>query len=281
MKEQLVATCWTSAGSANPWRQDDRSPVDIAERLQMIHEAGFAGLGLRHGDLMHIDQTVGWTDLAKQIRSFRFSTLEVEFLEGWFEDGPERAASDRVRTDLLRAVETLSADQIKVGPRMAGGDLNADRMAEEFALLCQQAADVGARVGLEPMPFSNVPDPGVALDIVERAEHSAGGIFIDSWHVSRGKYSLRSLAEIPVQRIVGVELADAPAVVVGTLIEDTLNNRVAPGDGSFDLVGFIAAIRNTGYSGPWGVEIIAEEFRQIPVRTALSRAYSGAVSLLG
>jgi sugar phosphate isomerase/epimerase len=44
------------------------------------------------------------------------------------------------------------------------------------------------------------------------------------------------------------------------------------GEGSFDLKGIITALRTAGWTGPWGVEILSEEHRLLPVREALRRA---------
>lgn len=60
---------------------------------------------------------------------------------------------------------------------------------------------------------------------------------------------------MPLPYIVGVELNDADAEPVGTLFDDTVNRRRLCGEGAFDLVGIIAALRAAGWDGPWGVEI--------------------------
>ena len=61
--------------------------------------------------------------------------------------------------------------------------------------------------------------------------------------------------------IFGVELDDAGQTVVGTLFEDTVNNRLLCGEGSFDLDGLVALLRDNGFDGPWGVEILSTSFR--------------------
>jgi sugar phosphate isomerase/epimerase len=74
--------------------------------------------------------------------------------------------------------------------------------------------------------------------------------------------------------------SDADSEVVGTLFEDTRGRRRLCGHGSFDLPGFIAALRYTGWAGPWGVEILSADMRQLPVREAVAAAYTTAASLL-
>ena len=99
---------------------------------------------------------------------------------------------------------------------------------------------------------------------------------IDVWHIERAHTPVADLASVPLNRIIGVELNDADPQVVGTLFEDTVHRRRYCGAGSFDLTGIITALRTAGWTGPWGVEILSEEHRSLPVREALSRAASSA-----
>ena len=39
-----------------------------------------------------------------------------------------------------------------------------------------------------------------------------------------------------------------------------------PGEGEFDIPGYIDACRDAGYAGPWGVEVLSEELRNQPHR---------------
>ena len=57
-----------------------------------------------------------------------------------------------------------------------------------------------------------------------------------------------------------------PNEVVGTLFEDTVERRLLCGEGSFDLRGLVAVLRDKGFDGPWGVEILSSSFRQLPVQ---------------
>jgi sugar phosphate isomerase/epimerase len=69
--------------------------------------------------------------------------------------------------------------------------------------------------------------------------------------------------------------------VVGTLFEDTADRRRLCGHGSFDLQGDIRALRAAGWTGPWGVEILSEDFRRLPVREATAAAFTTAAAQLG
>jgi sugar phosphate isomerase/epimerase len=80
--------------------------------------------------------------------------------------------------------------------------------------------------------------------------------------------------------VVQVELDDADPEVVGTLFEDTRDHRRYPGEGSFDLTGFVEVVRGTGFTGPWGVEILSDAHRALPLDVGLARARDAALAVL-
>ena len=139
---------------------------------------------------------------------------------------------------------------------------------------------MGARLGIEFFPWSNISSLHLGLQLVEDAGHEAGGVIIDAWHVARAGTPASDLASVPLHRIVGVELDDADERVVGTLFEDTVHRRRYCGEGAFDLTGMVAALRTAGWDGPWGVEILSVEHRSLPVGEALSRAAESARTIL-
>jgi sugar phosphate isomerase/epimerase len=103
----------------------------------------------------------------------------------------------------------------------------------------------------------------------------------DAWHVFRAGTSLAKLrAALRPKMIFGVELDDAAPEVIGTLFEDTVDRRLLCGDGCFDLTGLVAMLRDIGFDGPWGVEILSESFRALRVNHALKLAAGSALSVL-
>ncbi|MEB8336945.1 sugar phosphate isomerase/epimerase family protein [Streptomyces endophyticus] len=278
--DDLLATCWTTAGDAAPGRHDQRSPLSLRERAEAASAAGFTGFGLLHADLVEAEREYGIAGIRSLFEDNGLVHLELELLTDWWADGPERAASDAVRRDLLRAVEVLGAHHLKIAPDVEDGPWQLDTWAKEFAALAAQADGVGARLGIEFLPWSNLKTLHDGLELVETAGHPAGGLIIDAWHTERAGTPPADLAHVPASRIVGVELNDADPQVIGTLFEDTVSRRRLCGEGAFDLPGIIAALRTAGWSGPWGVEILSDSHRALPVREATEAAYRTAAALL-
>ncbi|MFG2958727.1 sugar phosphate isomerase/epimerase family protein [Streptomyces sp. NPDC048291] len=278
--EDLLATCWTTAGAADPAGADQRSPLGLRERAEAASAAGFTGFGLLHADLLVAEREHGLAGIRSIFADNGLVHLELEALAGWWADGPLRAASDAVRHDLLRTAEALGARHLKIHGDVEDGPLHLDVWAGELAVLAAQADAVGARVGIEFLPWSNVRTVHDGLRLAEAAGHPAGGVIIDVWHTERAGTPAAELADVPLSRIVGVELDDADSQVLGTLYEDTVRRRRLCGEGSFDLPGIIAALRAAGWSGPWGVEILSDAHRALPVREAAEAAYRTAAALL-
>ena len=104
---------------------------------------------------------------------------------------------------------------------------------------------------------------------------------VDAWHVFRAGTSLAELrAALSPEMIFGVELVDAAHDVIGTLFEDTVHHRLLCGEGSFDLRGLVALLRDKGFDGPWGVEILSSSFRRLPVAQAEKQAVESARTVL-
>jgi sugar phosphate isomerase/epimerase len=278
--DELMATCWSSAGDAASDRPDLRSPLPLRDRIEAAAAAGFQGFGLLSDDLPAAVAEYRLTGIKALLADNGFVHLELEGIPYWWDDGPHREESDRVRRSLLEAAEVLGARHIKVTPDGDDGPWDRGQWAEKFAELAAQAEDVGARLGIEFFPWSNVKTLSDGLQLVVDAGHDGGGVIIDTWHIDRGHTPIPDLASVPLHRIIGVELNDADEQVVGTLFEDTVHRRRYCGDGAFDLPAMINALRTAGWDGPWGVEILSDQHRSLPVKQALTRAAESARSVL-
>lgn len=272
---ELIATCWTHAGDAAPLRDGERSPLDVLDRVRAAAETGFVGFGIVYADLMVAKETIGWHRLAQEIRDAGFRYTEVEFLSDWWTSGPARAESDEMRRNLLEAASVLDARFIKVAGSMTE-EPPAALLAESFSALCDDADAAGTRIALEPLPFSNFRTVPESARFVQEVGHPAGGVIIDVWHVFRaGNTPNDLLGSVQKEHLFGAELNDArePAPPFEELFSDTINNRLPPGKGDWDIPEFIDVLRTIGYDGPWGVELISESHRALSLEDALKVAF--------
>lgn len=271
---RLVATCWTSAGAALPGAADQTSPYPVLDRVRAVAAAGWSGLGLVHDDLRLARDTIGFAALRDAIGDAGLTHVEVELAEGWWRPG---GRGERW-TLLLDAAEALGATFIKAGTDMGPPIDDLGPLVTPLRALAVEAADRGTRVALEPLPFSMIETVPRGAELVELVGHPAAGLVIDFWHVFRAGTSLEDLtATMPPERVFGVELCDAEAEPIGTLFEDTRDRRRLLGEGVQDVTGFIGAMRSLGFDGPWGVEILSDAHRALPLDAALRSTYASGV----
>jgi sugar phosphate isomerase/epimerase len=282
VNRDLLATCWTHAGNAAPLVGDETSPIDLRTRVETVAKTGWQGINLLHADLAKIKNTTGWKDLRNIIDDNGIKYVELEMLADWWTTGERRAASDLVRADLFEAAEILGAKTLKVGTEIFGRPVDEQKFHEEFDVLATQAGNVGTRVAVEPMPMStNLNTIEAGAKFVKEVGNPYGGLAVDIWHTYRGGTKYSDLPTIlPMEHVFLVEIDDGDEEVVGTLWEDTINQRRLPGDGVFDVPAFVKAVYEAGWRGHWGVEIISEAHRRRPIEEALTEAHQKAAASL-
>lgn len=278
---RLVASAWTSAGDTSPMRVPAISPVPIAERIAAVADAGFVGMGLIADDLVAIRDSIGYPALRDMISEAGLDHVEIELIERWWIPRGEPGNSYDLRELLFDAADALSPAFIKIGSE--NGPATDDPMAlvEPLRQLANEAHSHGTRIAIEPMPFSAIATIPMGASLVEAAGHPAAGLVVDAWHVFRAGTSLDGLRHaLSPEHVFGVELNDAAAKVVGTLFEDTVDRRLLCGEGTFDLPGLVNVLRELGFDGPWGVEILSDSFRTLPVGDALKLAAESTLVVL-
>ncbi|BBY30832.1 sugar phosphate isomerase/epimerase family protein [Mycolicibacterium sediminis] len=280
-ESRLVATAWTSAGDTSPMHVPPVSPVPIAERIKAIAEAGYVGMGLIQDDLRVIRDSIGFSQLRSLIDAAGLTHAEIELIERWWIPRGADGHSYEVRELLFDAADVLRPAFIKIGSELGPPATRPDELIEQLRRLADEAATHGTRIAIETMPFSRIATVPMGADIVTAADHPGVGLLVDAWHVFRAGTSLDELSDALTPGMVfGVELDDAADEVDGTLFEDTVHNRLLCGEGEFDLPGLVSVLRDSGFDGPWGVEILSDDFRALPVAEALRAAADTARAVL-
>jgi sugar phosphate isomerase/epimerase len=82
------------------------------------------------------------------------------------------------------------------------------------------------------------------------------------------------LRRIPLEHLTWVELSDGQIEDMDDPVVETTQFRRLPGEGEFDIPGYVAVAHDMGYAGPWGVEVLSEELRNRPIEEIFDRAYA-------
>jgi len=275
----LLASYWTLAGPVELHTGREWSLFDVADRVTAAASAGFRGLGLWHADLLHILEERGLQELRSILDDGGMVHVELEFLWDWFLDPgtDERRRSDQLRRTLLDAASVLGARHVKVG-NFARRRVPIGLLTDRFAELCAEAAEHGTSVAYEFM-YRDVTAGSLdaARSVVQGAGAANGGLALDLWHVVDLGVSTAAIRELPPGTVVAAEVSDgelnpAPGV------HRSLRDRRLPGDGDFDIDDFVAAVRATGYQGPWGVELLSAQIGDVELPELARRAYRSTIA---
>ncbi|CAM3926830.1 sugar phosphate isomerase/epimerase family protein [Lederbergia lenta] len=139
-------------------------------------------------------------------------------------------------------------------------------LATKRLRLCAQILkEYGVNLGLEYVgphhlrttwknPF--IWDLHSTLDWIEAIGEPNVGLLLDSYHWYTAEETYEDLIALQPSQITHVHLNDAKDIP----IEDVLDNdRLYPGEGVIDLVGFLKALNKIGYKGPVVQEILTKE----------------------
>lgn len=272
---QLLGSYWTLAVGADP-TGDKLCLHDFRERVETAAKAGFTAMGFWHTDLLENRRKMGFPEMKRILNGNGIGEIEVEWLLDWFCTDSRRAASDETRKLLLDAAEELGADHIKIGD--LGNDCaDIPKMTEEFAALCRQAAERGTNVLFEMLPrtLSRAPSLDAVLAICRGAGAKNGGIMLDNLHLQRTATPPADIVrKLPPGLPLGVEINDGMLATPVNFVDSVINKRLLPGDGEFDIAGFLHAVWTHGYDGPIGVEVLNEYIRRWPLETAATEAFA-------
>jgi sugar phosphate isomerase/epimerase len=281
---ELIALYWTVSGPVQVHFGREWSTFGWRDRCAHASRVGFAGLGLWHADIEHQLLTSTLPEMKRIFDDAGLTRLECEFLADFFVPAgdPLRAASDERRRLLIETAAAFGAHHIKVG-NIPGTPCELGRLTEEFAALCDDVArHTDAKVAYEFMPFDvNVRTLDDALTLVTDAGRANGGLTIDTWHMAKLGIAPSQMGRIPSEHLAWVELSDGQVENMEDEVDEVINHRRLPGEGEFDITGYVSALRAAGYREPWGVEVLSEALRNLPIEQEFERAYETTTAVLG
>ena len=233
----------------------------LGDKLAAAAEAGYDGVEIFENDLTYFDGS------PEDVRALAASLgLEIVALQPFrdFEGLPEPMrgrAFDRAKrklelmsrlgTSLLLVCSSVSPDAID----------DMSRVATDLHELGELAQAHGVTVGFEALCWGrHINDYRQAWEAVRRADHAHVGLILDTFHALARKCPVEPIADIPGERIVLVQTADAPGIEMDLLFLSR-HYRCFPGQGDLPVVAMMRQVAATGYRGPISHEIFSDDFR--------------------
>jgi 4-hydroxyphenylpyruvate dioxygenase len=233
----------------------------LAEKLEAIAAAGFTGVEIFESDLLSFNGTP--KDVARMVASLGLKIVTFQpfrDFEGMPE--PQRSRTFARAERKFDLMGELGCNLLMICSNVAPDSLaGVDRAAADFHELGERARKRGIKVGYEALAWGrHVSDYRDSWEVVRRADHPAIGLTLDSFHIFSRKTDLKAIRSIPGDRIVLVQLADAPWLDMDVM-NWSRHFRCFPGQGDFPLTEFMDAVSATGYSGVLSLEIFNDQFR--------------------
>ena len=242
--------------------------TSFRERLAAAAEAGYAAVSMWGRDYTRA-QAEGHSDadLRTMLDDHGLVVAEVD-PAWWWTPGAAALGAGLVDVDPLDVFRYGEDDLLAMAQSMGARSLNAadvlggtwtmEEAAEAFAALCDRAAEHGLLVHLEWLAWSRIPDLATAWEVVRVADRPNGGLNVDTWHCARTGTTAEELRALPGDKVLAIQLDDAPQRAEDDLIHATLHSRELPGHGDLDLTGYLEALRAIGTDAPVGVEVFSD-----------------------
>ncbi|MEZ5909445.1 MAG: sugar phosphate isomerase/epimerase [Hyphomicrobiaceae bacterium] len=264
MRQNLILNAQTLA----------RVPFD--QRVRAAAAAGYRGLSIR--PLEYRDAHAAGIDdrqMLKLLAAADIEVTEIGFAATWLGNG--RFGIDEDEDTLWHMAELFRPRQLNAGLWEAHDPVE---VARAFAVLCDRAAERGLLVALEFIPHSGIRTLAAASQIIARANRANGGLILDAWHLERTGEPYSAIAEVPADRWLTLQLADAATVPWFEVREESRHGRLLPGEGTVDFPALLATLRRIGASPLVSVEVISDEVHRLPPQEGAKVTLDSAVEIL-
>lgn len=260
------------------WTLGDQCTFE--ERVSAAKAAGFEGIGLRAETYVDaLNEGLFDRDLLAILDKYGMKVTEVEYIVQWAEE--HRSYEQKYKEQIcFHMCELFGVDSINCG--LMEND-SVEHTAQKLRELCHRAGRY--TIGVEPMPYSGLPDVKKAWAVVQAAGCDNAKLLLDSWHYVRADQplDLSVLEGIPAEKIVSIQINDVQAHPYAKSIQrdESMHDRMLPGTGCGNTAGFVKLIRDKGVRpAVVGVEVISDEILSRGVAQAAKDNYEAARAVL-
>ncbi|MCC3865761.1 sugar phosphate isomerase/epimerase [Terrisporobacter petrolearius] len=263
--------------TVSSWTLGDKCKFE--KRVIAAKEAGYEGIGLRAEIYVDaLNEGLHDDDILAILEKHDMKVTEVEYIVQWAEEN--RSYEQKYKEQMcFHMCELFGVKQINCGLME---NYSIEYTAQKLKELCHRAGKY--IIGVEPMPYSGLPNLEKAWKVVEKSECDNAMIILDTWHWVRANQPYEGVIDmIPAEKIVSVQINDVQArpYAKEVLRDESMHDRVAPGVGYGDTVGFCKMLREKGIKpNVVGVEVICDEYVEKGVDFAAKYTYENAMKVL-
>ena len=233
--------------------QPDVAPADM---VTVAHDAGWPAVGIWFDGKTWTNETS--REVRQRLDDTGVIALDIEPIIP-SEDGSDFAEQ------LIEAAAVIGARHILFTSRLKDRARTTDR----YQQVCEMALAHGIKVVCEFLPIFPLNTLSMAAEIVANSQATNGGVLIDNLHLSRSGSSIEDVLAMPTELFPYLQICDAPAdrpTDFGGLLDEALNGRLCPGEGSLPIIELLQAVPDV----PLSFEVRSKFLRDIndPVERA-------------
>lgn len=247
--------------------------VSFRDRVRYAAEVGFEGIGLRAENYLD-SKKAGVTDeeMLAILDEYNMKVTEVEYITQWGnavkQEEKEEAIYHMAR---MFNVKHINCGLLEKFPE--------EEVVVALGELCDRAKDF--EIGVEFMPYSGVPDLATAWRVVKACKRSNAMLICDTWHWARANQTPDMLEHIPADKIVSIQLCDVLKTPYENPRDESLHDRLAPGEGYGNTVEFARMLKEHGVTPRViSVETISDSLVEKGIPTAAKTVYDAIKKVL-
>jgi len=227
---------------------------DLEVQVAAAASAGFQYIGIDRGSVENYYRSGKMTgQLRNTLERYGLRCLEIADISITDDEGATLAEARKV----LEIAEALEAMFVQAS---VFGEM-------EPALACAQrvqalAKGAGTKLALEYQPFSLLNGIQSTLEFLKRGKLDETSMVVDTWHFFHGPDAWSDLEALPVELIAYIQFDDHRNLKTEDMLFETVNFRVLPGEGVFDLDRFCRTVRKKGYRRPISIEVLSSTMRE-------------------
>ena len=242
---------------------DFRWNVHVDELVAGAQGAGFCAVGIRGEDA---NATAAAALTRAGLRCHEVLALMI---------GPDEEANLAQAEQLAIGASVIGAATV-VATFVAPLTADTGRIVQRCAAI---VAEAGAKLAIEFTPFGEVSSIPAALAIADLAGTDLAGtdragVLIDTWHFFRGGAAWETSKPFLSIASLMCSSTTAPEPISDNGTHETINRRVMPGDGRFELERFASTLRDRGWDGVVSVEVLNKDLLALPVDDFAALAYA-------
>lgn len=240
---------------------------DLPALLDAVRDAGFPLVGLDAGTVAAFLAKGNTPDDAAGLLTSRglrcFELLGVQLTD----DADASVALARQAAELagpLGAEYVLTMFDAEPTPRTT----------DTLGRCADAVVSAGARLSVEPLPFCPLRSLSAATTLCRDVGLDRARVLVDVWHFVNGPDDWPDLEALPLDVLGYVQFNDAPPVAGQDLATAAMQQRVVPGDGSFDLDRFCRTLREKGFDGVVSLEVLSAQLRAADQRRVTADCFT-------